>query len=106
MNGYNLIVFFKYMIGDRIGLVYVVGGQILDLERDEIDLSFNCYVYRGGYLGFVYMIFVYGVEIYFSGVLVNVENFIFYYGGYFWFKDGGYILSELDSQYMFEFVRI
>lgn len=48
-------------------------------------------------MGFVYMIFVYGVEIYFSGVLVNVENFIFYYGGYFWFKDGGYILSELNS---------
>lgn len=106
MNGYNLTVFFKYMIGDRTGSVHVAGGQILDLERDEIDLPYNCYVYGGGYLGLAYMTFVHGVEIHLSGVLANVENLTLHHGGYLWLKDGGHTLNEPDSQYMFEFVRI
>ena len=40
-------VHFKYMIGDRTGVVHIGGSQILDLERPEIDLPFDTYVYPG-----------------------------------------------------------
>lgn len=105
-NGYNVTLFFKYMIGDRTGSVHVAAGQIMDLIRDEIDLPFNCYVYRYGFLGLANMTFVHGIEIHLSGVMANVENITLHHGGYLWLKDGGHTLGEPESSYSYEFIRI
>ena len=57
---YEITLHFKYMIGDRTGTVHVGANQDLDLERPEIDLPFNAYVYYGGHLGLAPDTYVHG----------------------------------------------
>ena len=57
---YNVTLHFKYMIGDRTGVVHVWDNQEMDLERPEIDLPFSAYVYYGGHLGLAPDTYVHG----------------------------------------------
>ena len=97
---------FKYMLGDRTGSVHINNKQTMDLTRPEIDLPFNAYVYRGGYLGLAPDTYVHGVEIHLSGTLANVKNITLHHGGRLWLRHGGHTPAEPASEYSFEFVRI
>ena len=94
------------MIGDRTGTVHVADRQTLDLLREEIDLPFNCHVYRGGYLGLAPTTFIHGVEIHLAGVLANVINITLHHGGFLWLKHGGRTADEQESRYSFDVIRI
>ena len=80
--------------------------QTLDLLREEIDLPFNCHVYRGGYLGLAPTTFIHGVEIHLAGVLANVINITLHHGGFLWLKHGGRTADEQESRYSFDVIRI
>lgn len=103
---YNVTLFFKYMIGDRTGSVHIADEQELDLERPEIDLPFNVYVYSGGHLGLAPDTIIHGVEIHLSGMLSHIVNLTLHHGGYIWLKHGGHTTHEPDSHYWFKNVRI
>ena len=59
-QAYDITLHFKYMIGDRTGTVHVGPEQEMDLERSEIDLPFNAYVYNDGHLGLAPDTYVHG----------------------------------------------
>ena len=103
---FNASLFFKYMIGDRTGSVHVNDKQTMDLTRPEIDLPFNAYVYKGGYIGLAPDTYVHGVEIHLSGTIANVKNITLHHGGLLWLRHGGHTTAEPESMYIFEFVRI
>ena len=105
-RNYNVIIFFKYMIGDRSGSVHVADRQAMDLQREEIDLPFNTYTYYGSYLGLAPSTFVHGVEIHLAGFLANVNNITLRLGGYLWLKHGGHTTQEPESHYKFDYVKI
>lgn len=102
----NVTLFFKYMLGDRTGTVHVAHRQTLDLLREEIDLPFNCHVYRGGYLGLAPATFVHGVEIHLAGVLAHVVNVTLHHGGFLWLQHGGRTAGQAESHYDFRVVRV
>jgi hypothetical protein len=110
VNDYNIIIFFKYMIGDRTGAVHVGDKQVMDLltnmTREEIDLPFNCYTYTGSYLGLAPMTYVHAVEIHLAGIMANVHNITLRLGGYLWLKDGGHTVEEIESSYKYDYVRV
>ena len=97
---------FKYMIGDRTGSVHINKNQDLDLERPEIDLPFNAYVYNGGHLGLAPVTVVHGVEIHLGGTLSNVRSLTLHHGGFIWLKHGGKTTGQPESSYEFKIVRI
>jgi hypothetical protein len=109
-NDYDIVLFFKYMIGDRTGSVHVGDKQIMDLltnmSREESDLPFNCYTYAGSYLGLAPITFVHDVEIHLAGILANVNNITLRHGGYLWLKHGGHTTAEIKSSYKFDYIRI
>lgn len=73
---YNITLHFKYMIGDRTGTVHVAEDQDMDLERTEIDLPFNAYVYYGGHLGLAPDTYVHGRIILLITVSLSTDRFI------------------------------
>ncbi|WAR26294.1 hypothetical protein MAR_011998 [Mya arenaria] len=107
---YSVIIFFKYMIGDRTGAVHVADGQALDLlsnmQREEMDLPFNTYTYYGSYLGLAPVTFIHAVEIHLAGYLANVHNITLRLGGYLWLKHGGHTTEKPESSYMFDYIKI
>lgn len=107
---YDVIIFFKYMIGDRTGSMHVADKQAMDLltnmQREEMDLPFNTYTYQGSYLGLAPMTFVHGVEIHLAGYLANVNNITLRLGGYVWLKHGGHTTQEIESSYKFDYVKV
>lgn len=105
-NDYKVIIFFKYMIGDRTGSVHIGSGQAMDLLRDEIDLPFNTYTYSGSYLGLAPMTYVHGVEIHLSGIMANVNNVTLRMNGYLWLKHGGHTAKEPESTYKYDYIKI
>ena len=106
VDNFNVTVHFKYMIGDRSGTVHVADKQVIDLNREEIDLPFNCYVYFDGFLGLAPMTYVHGVEIHLAGVLANIVNVTLHHGGYLWLKNGGRTLGNPHSSYTFDYVLV
>ena len=107
---YDVVIFFKYMIGDRTGSVHVADKQVMDLLaeniREESDLPFNTYVYRGAFLGLAPITYVHDVEIHLSGIMAHVKNMTLRHNGYLWLKHGGHTLNEMESEYAFDFMRI
>ena len=110
MADYNVVIFFKYMIGDRTGSVHVGDQQVMDLlaenVSEESDLPFNTYVYEGGYLGLAPITYIHDVEIHLSGIMAHVKNITLRHNGYLWLKHGGRTLDEAESEYSFDFMRI
>lgn len=109
-KNYNIIIFFKYMIGDRTGSVHLAEKQAMDLmtnmTREEMDLPFNTYTSRGSYLGLAPVTFVHGVEIHLSGIMANVENITLRLGGYLWLKHGGHTVEKVESSYKYDYIKI
>ena len=107
---YSVVIFFKYMIGDRTGSVHVGNEQVMDLlaenVREESDLPFNTYVYEGGFLGLAPITFIHDVEIHLSGIMAHVKNITLRHNGYLWLKHGGRTWNETESEYAFDFMRI
>ena len=107
---YNIIVFFKYMIGDRTGSVHLANGQVMDLmtnvDREEMDLPFNTYAYTGSYLGLSPITFVHDVELHLSGVFANVNNMTLRHNGFVWFRYGGRTEGNNISSYAFDFIKV
>lgn len=99
-------IFFKYMIGDRSGAGHVGHQQKLDLLREEIDLPFNLYVYKEGFVGLAPITFVHGVEIHLAGIMAHVLEMTLHHGGYLWLKNGGHTVNETESVYWFVSLRI
>ena len=114
LQSYNVMIFFKYMIGDRTGTVHVGGNQILDLmtfgdqamAREEVDLPYNAYSYADSILGLGPITYVHDVDIHVSGTLINVLNMTLRHGGYVWLKNGGHTQEEETNHYKFDFVQI
>ena len=102
----NASLFFRYMIGDRTGMVHVGPGQDLDLKRDEIDLPFSVYVYKDAHLGLAPTTFVHGVEIILRGTLSHVENITLHHGAQLWLLHGGRTTNMSIHNYRFDFVRV
>lgn len=102
---YNVSFFFKYMIGDRTGTVHIGADQDLDLERQEIDLPFNAYVYYSGHLGLAPDTYVHGVAIHMAGYMSHVQNLTIHHGGFFWCRHGGHTTGGNESNYHFHYVR-
>ena len=102
----NVSLFFKYMIGDRSGMVHVGGLQVLDLFRPEIDLPFSAQVYSGGHLGLAPYTEIHGVEIILRGVLAFVENITLHHGGQLWLNHGGRSHQMDEHGYRFDTVRV
>ena len=102
---YELDLFFKYMIGDRTGTVHVGKQQVLDLEREEIDLPFNCYCYGDCDLGLAPTTFVHGVHIHMEGTMHHVKNLTLHHDGLLWMKHGGRTTNQSESHYEYNYVR-
>ncbi|CAH1775844.1 unnamed protein product, partial [Owenia fusiformis] len=105
-SAYNVSIFFNYMIGDRSGTMHVYDRQDLDLQRDEIDLPFNTYVYDGGHLGLAPDTYVHGVDIHMAGRLSYVRNLTLHHEGFFWCKHLGHTTGDINNTYSFYQVRI
>ena len=107
---YSVIIFFKYMIGDRTGSVHIAAGQSMDLLaeniREESDLPFNAYISYGGLIGLAPITFVHGVEIHLNGIMAHVRNITLRHNGYLWLKEGGRTLGEKESEYRLDYMRI
>lgn len=99
-------LFFRYMIGDRTGTFHVGMNQVLDLEREEIDLPFSVRVYDGGYLGLAPFTIVYNVSIWMHGALAHIENITLHHNGLLSLHQKGHTEHELENQYMFDVMRI
>lgn len=79
----------------------------MDLIWLIIDLLFNVCVYWGGFLGFVLVIEVYGVEIYVDGVILYVKNLILYYGGLLVLNENLCIGNEvMENDFKFDFLCV
>ena len=102
----NVSLYFKYMIGDRSGMVHIGNRQVMDLYRPEIDLPFSAQVYSGGHLGLAPYTEIHGVEIILRGVLAYVENVTLHHGGQLWLNHGGRTHKLPDHKYEFDTVRI
>ena len=77
------------MIGDRTGAIHVGPNQVMDLNRDEIDLPFNVHVYPTGILGLAPNTNMENIDIYLNGTMANVVNLILHHEASLWlFKEG------------------
>lgn len=105
-NTRNISIFFKYMIGDRSGMVHIGNRQVMDLYRPEIDLPFSAYIYSGGHLGLAPVTTIHGVEIIIRGVLAYVINITLHHSGQLWMLHGGRTYLAPIHKYEFETVRV
>ena len=94
------------MIGDRSGAIHVGKNQVMDLERQSIDLPFSVHVYDGGYLGLAPDTFIHGVDIFLNGTLANVENLTLHHDGKLWLNIDGRTKGHDASSYSFQFVHV
>ena len=74
-------LYFRYMIGDRSGVVHVGPHQVMDLERSFIDTPFSVYVYALGYLGLAPNTEIQRVFIHVEGTVDRVFNLTLVQGG-------------------------
>lgn len=102
----NISIYFRYMIGDRSGMVHVGNKQEMDLFRPEIDLPFSVYIYSGGHLGLAPVTFIHDVEIIVRGVLAYVKNVTIHHGGKLWLQHGGRTHLAGIHKYEFDTVRV
>ena len=78
-HGANL--HFRYMIGDKTGIVHVGPYQVMDLRRLFIDTPFSSYVYDGGFLGLAPDTNLEKVFVHLEGTLDHVVNLTLIAGG-------------------------
>ncbi|KAL4226615.1 hypothetical protein ACF0H5_014598 [Mactra antiquata] len=99
-------IYFQNMIGDRTGAVHVGSNQVMDLQRDKIDLPFNVHVYPNGFLGLAPDTYIQDIDIFLNGTLAYIENLTLHHDGNLWL----YYLGKTDGQevrtYVFDFVHV
>ena len=94
------------MIGDRTGAIHVGKNQIMDLERDEIDVPFSIHVYDGGFLGLAPDTFIHDVDIFLNGSLDHVDRLTIHHGGKLWLNIEGHTEGNDPGFYNFEKVHV
>ena len=102
----NATIYFHNMIGDRTGVIHVGSGQIMDLDRDIIDLPFSVRVYADGYLGLADATTVHGVDIYLNGTLAHVKNVTLHHDGKLSVNWKGHTAGENAGECKFDWVHV
>ena len=103
----NVSLFFKYMIGDRSGMIHVADNQVMDLKRPEIDLPFSAQIYSGGFVGLAPFTQIHGVEVIVRGVLAYIQNLTIHHGGDLWLNHGGRTDNRMaENHYRFDTIRV
>ena len=105
-NTSTVSLFFKYMIGDRSGMIHIGDRQVMNLSRPEIAIPFSAQVYSGGFIGLAPYTEIHGVEIIVRGVLALIQNMILHHGGNLWLNHGGRTFNEKEHHYDFDTIRI
>lgn len=105
-NPSNTSLYFKYMIGDRTGRIHVGDGEVMDLDRPEIDLPFSAHVYTGGHLGLSPDTIIHNVEIIVRGVLANIKNVTLHHHGLLWLNHGARTYKADIHNFEFDTVRV
>jgi hypothetical protein len=102
----NATIYFDNMIGDRSGAIHLGNKQVMDLERQSIDLPFSVHVYNGGYLGLAPDTFIHGVDIFLNGTLANIDNLTLYHNGKLWLNVEGKTTNNPANNYHFKYVHV
>ena len=80
---------FRYMIGDRSGVIHVGPYQVMDLHRPFLDVPFSAYVYDQGYLGLAPIVEVNKVFLDIKGTLDHIIDITMISGGNIHFHQTG-----------------
>ena len=102
----NATIYFDNMIGDRSGAIHLGNKQVMDLERQSIDLPFSVHVYNGGYIGLAPDTFIHGVDIFLNGTLANIDNLTLYHNGKLWLNVEGKTTNNPANNYHFKYVHV
>ena len=74
-------LFFRYMIGDRTGMIHLGMNQVMNLHRLFLDIPFSAYIYNGGYLGLAPISEMNKIAVYVEGTLDHIRNLTILNGG-------------------------
>ena len=74
-------LFFRYMIGDRSGMIHLSQNQVLNLHRLFLDIPFSAHVYEGGYLGLAPISEMNNIAVHVEGTLDHIRNLTILNGG-------------------------
>lgn len=74
-------IFFRYMIGDRTGMIHVSRNQVMNLHRLFLDIPFSAYIYDGGYLGLAPISEMNKIAVHVEGTLDHIRNLTILNGG-------------------------
>ena len=74
-------LFFRYMIGDRTGMIHISQNQVMNLHRLFLDIPFSAYIYDGGYLGLAPISEMNKIIVYVEGTLDHIRNLTILNGG-------------------------
>lgn len=103
----NVSIHFRHMIGDRTGKLHIGPHQLMDLNREEIDLPFSVRVYKNGHIGLAPMTYVHGIKIYNHGLITRLTNITLHHNGEIHFFEGSRIGSEaIPDDYYLDTIRI
>lgn len=104
--GSSATIHFKNMIGDRTGAIHVGPSQVMDLQRDKIDLPFNVHVYPSGFLGLAPDTYVQDINIFLNGTLAYIDRLTLHHNGNLWLYQKGQTNDLQDSYYEFKHVHV
>lgn len=99
-------LYFRHMIGDKTGTIHVTRNQVMDLNREDIDIPFDSYVYPGGYLGLGLNTELHGVTVYLSGTLANVQTLTLHHGGFLQINYNARTANQTNNTLAFDVVHI
>ena len=74
-------LFFRYMIGDRTGMIHLGMNQVMNLHRLFLDIPFSAYIYNGGYLGLAPISEMNKIVVHVEGTLDHIRNLTILNGG-------------------------
>ena len=74
-------LFFRYMIGDRTGMIHISQNQVMDLHRLFLDIPFSAYIYEDGYLGLAPISEMNSITVHVEGRLGHIRNLTILNGG-------------------------
>lgn len=100
-------LFFRYMIGDRTGMIHLGRNQVMNLHRLFLDIPFSAYIYDGGYLGLAPISEMNKIAVHVEGTLDHIRNLTILNGGLLHCYLTGSTGERIRRHYIFnETVRI
>ena len=100
-------LFFRYMIGDRTGMIHIGRNQVVNLHRNFLDIPFSAYIYNGGYLGLAAISEMNKIAVHVEGTLDHIRNLTILNGGVLHCYLTGSTGEKMARRYIFnETVRI